>query len=127
MKNGIFNGMISVNIVNKLSTLRLFSHSIIMVYGGIDSQTDKLGEFEFSCGNTSSKSIMWNNFNRIRSASIIATFYLGDTNWSIQFMNGSGSNIIELIKFDANIVAVAELVLNLAVYLSIDTVGCVHK
>ena len=44
----------------------------------------------------------------------------------MQFVNGARSNIIELIKFGANIVAMAVLVLNLAVYSSIDAVGCVQ-
>ena len=114
----------------------------------MDLQTDKLAKFEFTCSNTTSISIMWNNtkcklkllknnfnlyrgcknnFNTARGTSIIATFWLADINLIMQFMNGSASKIIELIKFDANIVAMVELVLNLAAYLPMDAVGCLHK
>ena len=98
----------------------LFSNSITIVFDAIDFQTDEHGEHEFTCNNTSSTSIMWNNLNGIRGKSIIATFCLANINLIMQFMNGSGSNIIKLTKFDGNIVAIAELVLNLFVYLIIN-------
>ena len=42
----------------------------------------------------------------------------------MQLMNRSASNITVPIKFDASTVAIDELVLNLAVYISIDAVSC---
>ena len=50
--------------------------------------------------------------SRAHGTSIIVTFCLADNNLIMQLMNGSASNIIQLIKFDANIVAMDERLLN---------------
>ena len=122
---GTFNGMISVlNILSRSSTLMLISRAITIVFDEMDLQTDKLSEFECTCGNISSIGVSVNNFNTISGSSIIAAHCLPDIILIMQLMNGSGSNITTLIKFDANIVAMDELVLILAAYLSIDAVGC---
>ena len=61
---GTFNTMISaLNILDKSSTLMLFSHAITIVFHGMDLQTDKLDEFECTCSNISSINIIGDNFN----------------------------------------------------------------
>ena len=120
---GTFNGMISVlNILNTLSTLMLISRAITIVFDEMDLQTDKLSEFECTCGNISSTSISGNNFNTISGTSIVVTHCLSDINLNMRLINGSVSNITILIKFDANNVAMDELVLNLAVQFNNETV-----
>ena len=81
----------------QIGTMYETKHQITgIVFDGMDLQTHKVCEFE--C--------------RTHGTSIIVTFCLADNNLIMQLMNGSASNIIQLIKFDANIVAMDELLLN---------------
>ena len=107
-----------------LVTINSLDLGITIVFDEMNLQTDKLSEFECTCGNISSTSISGNNFNTISGTSIVVTHCLSDINLNMRLMNGSVSNMTILIKFDANNVAMDELVLNLAVYLSIDAVSC---
>ena len=123
---GTFDGMISVlNILNRSSTSMLISHAITIVFDEMGLQTNKLSEFECTCCNIMSTSINGNNlkFNTSSDTSIVVTHCLPDINLNMQLINGSASNITILIQFDANNVAMDELVLNSAVYLSIDAVS----
>ena len=64
------------------------------------------------------------NFNRISSTAITVIFCLAVICLIVQVMTESTSMITVSIDLDANIVSMNQLVLNLAVCLSIDAVSC---
>ena len=112
-----------IGILMKLSTLVLFSNASIVVFDGMKLKLDNLSEFKCRYGNTTSVTIIV-NFNSISSTGVTATCCLAAICFMVQVTSALTSIIIVSIEFDVNIVSMDQLILNLAVYLSIDEVGC---
>ena len=79
---------------------------------------DKLREFESDCVNNSNTSVTMNHFYKTRDTPIVVGVFL---DFFIHFvvMNGSSLNIALLTRFKTDIVAIDQLLLNLAVALAI--------
>ena len=92
---GTFNGITYlINALIKSLTWILFLHAITFVFERLNSQLDKLNEFEYTYGNTSNIGIIEN----IHGTSITATFCLAAIYLTMQFMNESASNIVVSTK-----------------------------
>ena len=116
----IFGGNLELHVLIELSILLLFLDVFITVFDEMKLKLDKLIEFKYSYDNTTGITIIM-NFNRISGTTLTAIFCLAVICLIVQVMNASTSIITVLIELDANIVSMDQLILNLAVYLSIDT------
>ena len=119
----MFNVLTSaINILIKSSMLVLFLDGLIIEFDGMKLKLDKLTDFKSSYDNTTSITTIV-NFNGISSTGVTATFFLAAVSM-IQAISALTSTITVSIEFDANIVSIDQLILNLVVYLSIDAVAC---
>ena len=120
---GTFNGIkYLINALIKSLTWIVFLHAITFVFERLNSQLDKLNEFEYeyTYGNTSNIGMIGN----IHGTPIVATFCFAAIYVIVHFMNESALNIPVSTNFNVDIVAKDQLVLNSPVYLSIGSVTC---
>lgn len=108
-----------MNILIKITILTLFLNTLTIVFHRINLKLDKQSELKL---NQSNIIIIVNKFCKIDVIAIILRFFVSDICFIMSALNGSLSNIALSIQFDALSNATSQILICLAIQISIDTI-----
>ena len=108
------------DIFGKNLTLTSFADAFSIIFDEINLSSDKLCKFECDCVNSSNNIAIINIVYKISGAAIVVEFFIDVIYFVIQVMDDSSLSIQLPIEFGASIVETVQLVIYLAVQLSID-------
>ena len=123
----IFNVFVFVSDILMNVSISLSSSNVLtMIFIEIASNSDKQSEFECDCGNNGQATVITNDFHKIHITPIVVGVFVDVFHFILQAMDTSSLNVALPIEFEAfivGVVAIAQLILNFAVSLSVTTVS----
>ena len=123
--NDIFNGMTFIAVISiTMPVLIACLDILINIFDRIDSNLDKLSEYQCGYYYDIDTITITNTWYKIRDAVLIVTLFLSSIYFTIKTIDGLPINITLFIEFDVIIVVLIQLMSILAVQSSIGAVDC---